>query len=58
MQCKDFSIAFHVKSQIFSSVFQVLQARSQDGGGFPPPARLTQAQFALDRKHAFFDAMP
>ena len=23
-----------------------------------PPARLQQVQFALNRKHAFFDAMP
>ena len=29
----------------------------EEGGGLPPPARLKQDQFALDRKHAFFDAM-
>ena len=36
------------------------QACSQGGGGgrAAHPARLKQAQFALNRKHAFFDAMP
>ena len=35
------------------------QARSQggEGGEDSTPARLKQVQFALNRKHAFFDAM-
>ena len=39
---------------------QRAQALSQDGeraGEVSPPARLKQLQFALNRKHAFFDAM-
>ena len=33
-------------------------AKGGGGGGVLPPARLKQVQFALNRKHAFFDAMP
>ena len=34
-------------------------AKDERGGGEDsPPARLKQVQFALNRKHAFFDAMP
>ena len=38
-----------------------IQARSQGGGRGgegSPPAQLKQFQFALNRKHAFFGAMP
>ena len=37
---------------------KTFQARSKGGGEDFPPARLQQVQFALNRKHAFFDAMP
>ena len=33
-------------------------SQGEEGGEDSPPARLKQVQFALNRKHAFFDAMP
>ena len=33
-------------------------AKGEEGWEDSPPARLKQVQFALNRKHAFFDAMP
>ena len=40
--------------------FSNIAVRGKSGGGEedPPPARLKQVQFALNRKHAFFDATP
>ena len=44
--------------QQLENIFK-MQSRSQDGGRGPglPLAQLKQDQFALNRKHAFFNAM-
>ena len=50
--------------RIFNSIqlnsFTLSRRVAIGGGGWEdsPPARLQQFQFALNRKHAFFDAMP
>ena len=46
------------KSSILEADYIRRVAKGGEGGGGLPPARLQQVQFALNRKHAFFDAMP
>ena len=39
------------------SFVQVRSQGEEGGGEDSPPARIKQVQFALNRKHGFFDAM-
>ena len=45
-----------IQIQYFCDIYRRVSKGEREGG--LPPARLKQVQFALNRKHDFFDAMP
>ena len=53
-----FFLCVHFLCKCISLYVYVCRHVAKGGEGSTPPAQIKQIQFALNRKHAFFDAMP